>query len=90
MKYLWSATSEDYMEIVKMAQANGKKPGDSMQEEFLQYMKEKNRKPIGATELNREELLSEYASKGKNILDIRTNKEGKTSLGIIKKDKNSK
>lgn len=82
MNYLFQMTIDDYLEIVRRAQANGVKPGESMEKEFLEYAKEKGLKPIGATELNRDELLREHASKGKKILDIRTQKDGKQEIRI--------
>lgn len=42
MNKLWSITLDDYIEVVKRAKANGKKPGDNMTEEFEQVMAEKN------------------------------------------------
>lgn len=70
MNYLWNPTIDDILEIIKRAKLNGKKEGDSMEEEFLQYMKEKNKQPIGATELTRNELIKEYVSHDKNVLSI--------------------
>ena len=87
MRYLWSLNIDDYMEIVKRAKANGKKAGDSMEEELMQYMKEKDKKPIGATELNMDEMLKEQAYKGLSVLGIETSKDGKTKYKIIKKKK---
>jgi len=84
MNSLWRMTISDYLEIVKIAQANGKKPGESMEEEFIEYAKLKNLKPCGHTELTKEELIKEHASHGKSILDISTNKEGKQQTRIIK------
>lgn len=43
----WAITIDDYLAIVEMAKRNGKKPGDSMQEEFVQYIEEHNIKKIG-------------------------------------------
>lgn len=37
---------------------------------FLEFMKQENIKPIGNTELNKEELIKEYVSHGKKILNI--------------------
>ena len=58
-----------------------------MEEEFAELMKEKSQKPIGATELTKLELLKEYASHNKKILDISTNDKGKTTYNIIKNNK---
>lgn len=75
MNYLWQITLDDYIEICERAKANGKKAGGSMQEEFLEYVKEKNIKKLGATELTKEELIKEYESYGKKILRINTDKK---------------
>ena len=88
MNYLYNITIEDYQEVIRRAKANGKKPGDSMDEEFLEVMKEKGQKPIGATELTKDELLKEHASKNKNVLSIDVDKEGKSSYKIAKGRKN--
>jgi len=85
MYYMWNLTTRDYLEIIKRAKANGRKAGDSMEEELHEYMKEKNQKPIGATELSMDELLKEQASHGKNVLGIETDEDGKTKYKIIEK-----
>jgi len=85
MNSLWRMTLNDYFEILKMAQANGKKPGESMQDEFDEYAKSKNLKPFTNTELNKDEILSEIVSKDKKILNIETDKKGKQKIEIVKK-----
>ena len=88
MRYLYNITIEDYFEAVKRAKENGKKPGDSIEEEFMQIMKEKGQKPLGASELTNDELLKEHSSKGKNILSIEIDKEGKSQYKIAEGRKN--
>ena len=85
MKYMWSITVGDYLEIVKRAKANGKEMGDSMEQELIEYMKETNRKPLGVTELSMDELLKEKASQGLNVLSIETDKDGKQTYKVVKK-----
>ena len=80
MNHLWKITLDDYLEICNMAKANGKKPGESMQQEFLEYMKQKNIKSIGATELTRKELMKEYKSHNKKTLKIDIDKKGNISI----------
>ena len=89
MRAVWNITIEDYLNIVELAKAKGKKAGDSMKEEFIAYMKEKNKKPECHTELTDEELLLLYADKGKQALNIRTEK-GQTKFYTVepKEDKN--
>ena len=84
MKHLWNISLDDYLAIVKIAKANGKKPGDSMEEELLEYAQDHNLKSFGATELSTAELAKEYASHGKKILKIDTNDQGKQNYQIIK------
>jgi hypothetical protein len=91
MKSIWQITIEDYLNIVEMAQKNGKKSGESMEEEFLEYMKLKNKKSIGHTELNKEELIKEVVSHDKKVLNFWTDKDGKMIVEIHKKkDENEK
>ena len=90
MKYLWNITIADYFEIVKRAKAKGIKPGESMEQVLIDYMKEQNRKPLGATELTMDELLKEQASHGKNVLGIETDAEGKQTYKIAKKKEEDK
>ena len=85
MKALWNITIEDYLAVVKICQNKGMAPGSSMEKEFLAYMKEKGQKPMGHTGLNRDELLKEYASHGNSVLDIETDKNGKSQYKVIKK-----
>jgi hypothetical protein len=85
MNYLWQLTFDDYIEICKRAKKKGIKPGEPMQDVFVEYMKEKNIKPIGATELNKNEFIKEYVSHDKKILDIETDKKGKQKFRFIKK-----
>ena len=79
MKYLWEIPLDDYLEVCKIAKANGVKPGESIEKYFLAYMKIKNKKPSCATELTEDELIKEYLSKGKNVLQI-NNKDGQYIL----------
>ena len=86
MKEVWKITTEDYLNISELAKSHGKKAGDSIEDELRQYMKDKGQKPIGHTELNNDEFLEEYASKGQKVLSMET-KEGKTIFKIPKFDK---
>ena len=87
MQYLWELTIDDFIEICEIAKKNGKKPGENMEEEFLQYMKEKGKTPSCATELTKEELSREYNSKGKSILDGTIDNKGDLSFVIKKAEK---
>ena len=87
MRYLYFISMDDYFEIVKRARARGLKPGESMEEVTKEYMKEKNKKPIGATELTMDEMLKEQASQGKRALGIEVDNKGKSKYKIVKKKK---
>ena len=86
MQHLWQFTIEDVLEIMKRAKANGKKPGDSMEEELREYAKEKCIKPIGATELTTDELLRDAKAKSRNPISIEHDENGKEIIKYIKKD----
>jgi len=86
MKAMWSLSTDDYFEIVRRSKEKGLKPGDSMEEVLIEYMKEKGRKPIGHTELNEEELLADTVIKSKKgVLHQQVDKNGKTTYRVIKK-----
>ncbi|MHA1844451.1 MAG: hypothetical protein ACTSWG_03135 [Candidatus Helarchaeota archaeon] len=82
MNNIFKVTIDDYLEVVKRCQDKGIKPGESMKKEFLAYMKEKEIKPIGKTELNKQELIKEYNSHGKKILEGEINSKGQTKYKI--------
>jgi len=88
MKTIWSFDIETYFEIVKLAQSHGKQPGESIEEEFIEIMNKKQIKPIGHSELTKEEWLSEAASKGQSILDIETDNKGEQTYKVIKPNEN--
>lgn len=87
MNNLWNITIDDYFEVIELARKNGKKPGDSMEEEFLELMNKKNKKPFGATELTKDEYISEQLSHGKNILSVDTKEDGTTQIKGYNSDK---
>jgi len=80
MNSLFKITIDDYLEIVKRGQEAGLKPGDSLQKIFEEYAKEKNLKSFANTELSKTELLKEYTSHGKNVLEGNVDKEGKMTF----------
>ena len=85
MNCIWNPTFDDIFKAMKRAKANGKKAGDSYEEEFIEVMKEKNQKPIGNTELTKNELIQEHLSKDKKVLGISIDDKGKSSYKIFKK-----
>ena len=80
MKYIWNPHNRRY----NWSSKSGKKPGDSYEVEFLEIMEAKGKKPLGASELTKEELVKEYSSKGATVLDVQTDNKGDQTLKIIK------
>ena len=83
--FMWDMTINDYIEICKRAKAKGIKPGESMEEVMLEYMKEKGKRTI-ATDLTQDELIEKLANDGKKILHIQTDEDGEQDMRFIKKD----
>lgn len=84
MNLVWQFTIEDYEAIYALAVKMGIKPGESMEPAIFAYAKEKNLKPAGATELNKEEFLNEQVSHDKKVLDISHDNQGNPTYNIIK------
>jgi len=86
MSFMWEMSIDDYLEICERAMAKGIKPGKSMEEVMLEYMKEKGKKPI-VTDFTQNEIIERLANDGKKILSIETDEEdGEQTIRIIKKD----
>lgn len=88
MNNIWSITLDEYLDeyldIVELARKDGCKPGESMEKYVEEYMKEKNRKPTGMTELTKEEMVKEQASHGKNVMSMETDERGNTKYKFTK------
>ena len=69
----WLITLDDYIKIRELAIKNGKKPGESMQEEFKQYIKERPEriKLIGISNKDIDMLTGDLREKGKKILNMK-------------------
>ena len=70
MNNVWNLNFDEYFEICKRARGNGKKAGDSMEEELVQYMKEKNRKPIAKTNKDLDQLTGDLREEGLKVLNV--------------------
>jgi hypothetical protein len=72
----WLMDIKDYLEIVELAKANGKKAGDDMTEEFQEILKRKAHKIklLGITDKGKKGIVKDFKDKGYNILDL-TDKE---------------
>lgn len=86
MNVIWKLTIDEYLEIVEIGQKMGLKAGDSLEPILLAYMKMKERRPEGITELNRAELLTELASHNQKILDISVDSKGQQTFKIVEND----
>lgn len=82
MQNVWSISVDDYLAIIKLAKEHGKKPGDDMTDELIEYTNNKNIEPVGKTELNKDEYIKELSSHDKKILSIETDAKGQTSFNI--------
>lgn len=86
MNYIWNPEFEDILEAQQLARKRGKQAGESYEAEFLEVMEKKGKKPSGATELSKSELLREYTSHGQKIAHIEIDDKGNQSLKIHKKE----
>ena len=84
MNTIWSGSIDDYLEACDLAKSRGKQPGDSMEAEFIEIMQKKGIKPIGHTELNKEELIQEASSKKQSIFQMEVDNQGKSTYKFIK------
>ena len=83
MHSMWEFT------IYDRARKDGVQPGESIEKYLIEYAKEKGIKPIGATELNKEEMINETASHGKNVMSMEVDKEGNTKYKFKKGTKDN-
>lgn len=79
MNSIWNLTIEEYLEIVKRAKEDGVKPGESIEKYVIEYMNIIGKKPLGHTELSKKELIKEYNSHNKKVMEIDVDKEGKST-----------
>jgi len=69
LKYAFLMDAETYLEIVGLAQKHGKKPGESMKEEFEEVMKKRKDKIqfLGTTDKDIDLLTGELRERGLKI-----------------------
>jgi len=72
LNHLFMLDLETYLEVCKLAQQNGKKSGESMQQEFEEVIKKKKNKVkyLGATELDIDLLAGNMRENGLKILNM--------------------
>jgi len=87
MNFIWyDVKIEDIEEAQALARERRKTAGTSYEAEFLEVMERKGKKPSGATELTKIELLEEYASHDKKIAHIEIDDKGNQTMKIHKKE----
>ena len=90
MKYIWNVADclDEIKALMQVLKDHNITDGDEREKYFILLMKRLGKKPLGATELNKEELANEYASHGKSVLSI-DSENGKPKYKIFepKKDK---
>jgi hypothetical protein len=84
MNSIYSITINEYLEIVEIAKELGRKPGESIEDIFVEYMMQKGQKPLCHSELSKDEFLKEHVSHGNSVLNIDINKEGKAKYMVCK------
>ena len=79
MNSLWQIDIDTYMEIVELARKNGKKAGDSMQEEFEEVLKKKKDKfkHLGNTDKDIDILTGDLRENGLKVLNMNEEKRRK-------------
>ena len=70
MNEVWNLSVDEVLEIYEIARKNGKKPGDSIEKELKQYMKEKNRKPLGETDQDLDQITGNLREEGLKVLNL--------------------
>ena len=77
MNEVWSLNIDEVLEIYEIARKNGKKSGDSIEKELKEYMKGKNRKPIGMINQDMDQLTGNLREKGMKILNLKESERRK-------------
>ena len=72
MKHAWSMDIDTYLEIIELGLKHGKKPGDSLQEEFEEVLKKKKGKIkyLGATNKDIDLLTGNLREEGLNVINL--------------------
>ncbi|MHA1437893.1 MAG: hypothetical protein ACTSPD_09980 [Promethearchaeota archaeon] len=68
--HLFAINIDTYLEIIELAKKHGKKPGDSMQEEFIEVIKKKKAKYLGGTNKDKDLLTGDLREEGLRILNL--------------------
>jgi hypothetical protein len=87
MNYMWNPEMQDVLDAQELARSRGKVAGQDYTTEFLEIMKKRNKKPFGANEFNKEELINHLTEKSGKLLKINTDDKGVQTFEIYKKEK---
>jgi len=85
MQYMWELNDclDEMMAFYKLMEEHNITNTQEREYHFLQLMKALGKKPMGASELTQEELYGEITSKGKKMLHITADENGKTVYKFI-------
>lgn len=85
---MWNMSIDDYINICKISMKLKIKPGESMEQVVVAYMKEKGKKPT-VTDFTQDEIIERLTNDGKKILSIRTDEDGEQDIRFIEKNKDT-
>lgn len=86
MNYMWNPSIEEVIEAQELARSRGKIPGQDYTTEFLEIMKQRNKRPFGANEFNKEELITHLTEQSGKLLKINTDDKGIQTFELHKKE----
>ena len=86
MNYMWNPSIEEVIEAQELARSRGKVAGQDYTTEFLEIMKQKNKKHFGANEFNKEELITHLTEQNGKLLKINTDDKGMQTFELYKKE----
>ena len=76
-KSVWMTDIETILEVYELAKQHGKKPGDSIEEEFIEIMKKKQIKPIGSTDQDIDMLTGNLRENGIKVRNLKEDERNK-------------
>jgi len=69
-KFAWVTDIDTMLEVYELAKKNGKKSGESIEEEFLEIMKKKNQSPIAKTYQDIDMMSGNMREAGINVVNL--------------------
>lgn len=68
--YAWLTDIDTMLEVYKLAEKNGKKPGESIEEEFIEIMKKKKQTPFAKTKQDIDMIAGNMRESGINVVNL--------------------